>query len=743
MSGEEVKIISYIPAILGLLLVGTFGLINNSKDSKNRAFAVLCLTVSVWLGSLFVADTTHSIPVALWSLRSGLFFGQIVFLLFFFFTTTFPFRSHTNNITRLAWALPTIILSVALLTPLGVASVSVHGFGVQPDRIGSLYVFSDAVGIVYLISGIVLLLSKYRRAEIQQRSQITFVLIGLFIAIIANVFSGVVATLLDVDRSFIWVGSFSLFIFSLFVMYAIIRHKFLDIRLVVARFFAYLVSTLILSAIYGAILLGATNVLFVDKNKSGASIVYLIAALVMAFTFQPVRKVFDRLSNRLFYQDAYDAQHLFDALNRALVSTVELEELLQHTLAIVGGDLKAEFGMVVLLDGHSAQPRIVSTKGAVNNKGFDPADLAAAHSRSSLAKTHAPVIATDFLDSEEHSLKKVLAKNNIALLARLGNGHENGERELGHLMLGPKKSGNPYNGQDIRVMEIVANELVIAIQNALRFEEIEQFNETLQKKVADATLKLRKTNEKLRLLDETKDDFIGMASHQLRTPLTAVKGYLSLVLDGDAGPIKPAQRKMLTQSYISSQRMVYLIADLLNVSRLRTGKFVIEPSPVNLANLVEDELEQIREMSEGRSLTLTYHKPSHFPVLNLDETKTRQVVMNFIDNAVHYTPPGGHITVSLEDKPQTVELRVVDDGIGVPKADQHHLFNKFYRAKNAQKARPDGTGLGLFMAKKVIVAQGGATIFDSKEGKGSVFGFSFPKAALERQAVEKAANSAR
>src|SRR4029079_19217945 len=112
-------------------------------------------------------------------------------------------------------------------------------------------------------------------------------------------------------------------------------------------------------------------------------------------------------------------------------------------------------------------------------------------------------------------------------------------------------------------------------------------------------------------------------------------------------------------------------------------------------------------------------------------TKTRQVIMNFVDNAIYYTPADGTITIELLDKESTIELRVVDNGIGVPKSEQHHLFTKFYRAGNARKARPDGTGLGLFMAKKVIVAQGGALIFKSEEGKGSTFGFSFEKAKLK------------
>jgi signal transduction histidine kinase len=259
----------------------------------------------------------------------------------------------------------------------------------------------------------------------------------------------------------------------------------------------------------------------------------------------------------------------------------------------------------------------------------------------------------------------------------------------------------------------------------------------LQQKIDDATRKLRHSNEKLRLMDQTKDDFISMASHQLRTPLTSVKGYVSMVLDGDAGKITPLQRKLLNQSFISSQRMVYLISDLLNVSRLRTGKFVIEPIPCNLSKVIRDEIDQLQETAKGRNLELAFNKPEHFPTLMLDETKIRQVIMNFIDNAIYYTPSGGKIQVNLVDKPRTIEFSVTDNGIGVSKAEQHHLFTKFFRAQNAKRARPDGTGLGLFMAKKVVVAQGGAIVFKSQENKGSTFGFTFAKDKLAQAGTKQ------
>ena len=350
--------------------------------------------------------------------------------------------------------------------------------------------------------------------------------------------------------------------------------------------------------------------------------------------------------------------------------------------------------------------------------------------RSLTPSIHRSVIVVDDLDQNHTELKDLLSNNYISILVRLTNNIHKTVDGTGYILLGPKKSGNQYSSLDIQVLDTVSKELVIAIQNSLHLEEIEQFNVTLQNKVDEATSKLRHTNEQLKALDEAKDDFISMASHQLRTPLTSVKGYISMILDGDTGKITALQKKMLGQAFFSSQRMVYLISDLLNVSRLKTGKFAIEPKVVNLVDLINEEMIQLLETSKSKDVTLNYLKPTHFPDLYLDEIKTRQVVMNFIDNAIHYTPPGGKVDIILEETPQTIEFRVVDNGIGVPKSEVHHLFTKFYRASNARKTRPDGTGLGLFMAKKVIIAEGGSVLFESKENEGSTFGFTFSKTKL-------------
>ncbi|MBX4201463.1 GAF domain-containing sensor histidine kinase, partial [Candidatus Saccharibacteria bacterium] len=393
---------------------------------------------------------------------------------------------------------------------------------------------------------------------------------------------------------------------------------------------------------------------------------------------------------------------------------------------IIGESLKTEFCTFAIHETQKQNLRFVGKHKQYFENAENVGPIVAAISHLS-----SRIIVADELRPQQHQLKELMQTSGVATLVKLQGRTSSGVQHPGYILLGQKRSGGLYSEQDIKVLEIIADELVIAIQNSLRFEEIQQFNITLQDKVDEATKQLRHANHRLKELDHTKDEFISMASHQLRTPLTTIKGYLSMVLEGDVGEVKKNQRQMIQQAFDSSERMVFLIADLLNVSRLQSGKFVIENKPTDLAKMVQSEVAQLQDIAKNHHLTLTYKKPEKIPIMSLDETKIRQVLMNFMDNAIYYTPAGGTVEVAVEATPEAVNYTVTDTGLGVPEAEQHHLFSKFYRAGNARKMRPDGTGLGLFMAKKVVIAQGGAIIFKSTEGKGSTFGFTFPRKTLE------------
>lgn len=427
----------------------------------------------------------------------------------------------------------------------------------------------------------------------------------------------------------------------------------------------------------------------------------------------------------------YDAEEVYGAVGKLLVSSRNLDQLSNGATQLIAQSLHLKSCTICIDDvdpGPLKDQKIYSSDG----QKLDSSDTKEASVLA--AKVRSNVIIADELGPNHKRLREILTSNDIAVLIRFSSTDQKGS--LGYIALGSRQDGKRYSKQDLRFLDAVAKELIIGIQNAVRFEQIQRFNLTLQEKVAEATKQLRDANKRLKLLDETKDDFISMASHQLRTPLTSIKGYLSMVLDGDAGKLNETQREMLHQSFVSSQRMVYLVSDLLNVSRLNTGKFVVTPSRINLTNVVAEEIDQLQDTAATHKIKLTYKRPLKFPDVLLDEAKLRQVIMNFIDNAIYYSPTGSEVEILLQETANAIELRVKDKGIGVPKAEQYRLFTKFYRAANARRARPDGTGLGLFMAKKAIVAQGGAIIFSSVEGKGSTFGFSFAKSKIVVRTID-------
>ena len=540
------------------------------------------------------------------------------------------------------------------------------------------------------------------------RSQVSYTFYGLMLSALLAMVTNVVLPAMDV-RGLIWLGPVFTLSGVLAITLAIIRYRLFDIRFFVIRALAYLTVIFAITFIFITPFILFLNRLYNSQLSLGQMALGILLSVVFLYVVLYFHRIFDQLTNRIFFRGYVDSQYVLGRINNILVRTADLVELRERTAQVLRDVLHPESLRYVLFgDVQAAEERL-------------------AHKLEAYCSEHnTHVVDVDLLGAQDTDTARVMREANINLAIKLRTTHE----DLGFMVLGHRRSGTLYTEQDKSLLTIVADGIAISLQNALRFQEIQRFNSTLQEEIDNATRRLKNSNQKLQELDETKDDFISMASHQLRTPLTSVKGYLSMVVEGDVGKLNTRQMKMLEQAFISSQRMAYLITDLLNISRLKTGKFIIDARPTNVSQMVQQEVEQLQTAAKAKGLTLSYLKPADFPMLMLDENKTRQVIMNFIDNAIYYTPSGGHIQVTLEERPASIELRVVDDGIGVPRSEQHHLFTKFYRATNARQTRPDGTGLGLFMAKKVIVAQGGSVIFSSKSGAGSTFGFTFPKAVV-------------
>lgn len=238
-------------------------------------------------------------------------------------------------------------------------------------------------------------------------------------------------------------------------------------------------------------------------------------------------------------------------------------------------------------------------------------------------------------------------------------------------------------------------------------------------------------------IDRVKTEFVSLASHQLRTPLSAINWYTEMLLNGDAGRMTRAQRNYLQEIFRGNQRMIGLVNALLNVSRLELGTFAVEPQPTDLIALADDVVKELRVEIRQKKLKLVRRYQAGLPVMSVDPKLTRIIFQNLLSNAVKYTPARGTVTLRLDRRPRVVRLTCKDTGYGIPADAQPKIFTKLFRADNIQPIDTDGTGLGLYIVKSIVEQSGGRVWFDSTENRGTTFYVDLPLRGMVKKAGDK------
>jgi len=235
-------------------------------------------------------------------------------------------------------------------------------------------------------------------------------------------------------------------------------------------------------------------------------------------------------------------------------------------------------------------------------------------------------------------------------------------------------------------------------------------------------------------IDKLKSEFVSIAAHQLRTPLSAIKWVIKMVLAGDAGELNKEQTELLSKGYKSNERIIRLVDDLLDISRIEEGRFGFNFKFSNFQEVLDNVVENLASPVANNHLKLIVDKPKKLPEIYMDPERITLALQNLLDNAVKYTPEFGQIkiTVQISDKDKILKVSIKDQGVGIPKADQPKLFSKFFRAANAVRVETEGTGLGLFIAKNIIEKHKGEIGINSEEGEGTEVYFSLPVSGITK-----------
>ncbi|MCA9372916.1 hypothetical protein KC921_02360 [Candidatus Woesebacteria bacterium] len=699
-------------ALVGNGLLGLLVLLKNPRSATNVFFTIFSFILALYLllNQLSLLDASPEIRLS-W-MRSVMVAGSMLNLSFFLFVSAFPSNKLVLSMKKkVVSVIFTLVVAVLATTPLLFSGLDQFKQPI-PGPAMALFLIHTA-GL--LGGGFFILIRKFRRNKNVIKSQIRLVLIGTVSMFVLILITNVAFVFLLNNSNFVGLLPIYTLIFTGVSAVAIIKHRFLDIDLIVLRAVTYAILIIVTTATYAVTLFALTLVL----PRSIQPKLSIVVAILIAFTFGPLQKGVEHVTQKVLFKKAYSTQILLEKLGHILRSNISLVKLTNKVLEELIQSMSLTKAIIITTNESGIY--------AINKVGSDSLPeitIKQVNQLVQVAKSK-PLI---FDDLDEGDIKQLLRDFDMAFVLPITVK----STQLGLLMLGEKSSGEIFNHRDLQVLEIFSHQLSLAINNALSYEEISEFNVTLKDEVKRATSKLKAANNRLRELDKVKDEFVSIASHELRTPLTSIRNYQWMILNNKGGKLSEKQRYYIERSYQATNRLTKLVTDMLNVSRIDSGRILLDVEKAYLPDLTEAVIEELQVKIRERQIDVIHEVPKKdtLPFVTADSDKVKEVIINLIYNALKFTPEKGTITVSYKKSAEGITVLVKDTGIGIDSAYLGTLFTKFGFVKDSLRANhptTDSTGLGLYISKSIIELHGGKIWVESEgANKGSTFCFTLP-----------------
>lgn len=712
IEGLFAKVFSLL-SLFFIILLG-FIVIKNGRKLVNKLFFLLTLILIIWVfGSFMMFGSTSDKLIIFWDrfIYAGVVFWSAIQYHFSLAVT------YTNLKRRILLGTAYFLSFVFLLlsrTDYLVSGVFHYEWG-SHMKAQLAHHFFVASFVLYALLFFSALFKKYRTEKNKaEKGRLLLYILGFSVLDFIGGTAFLPAYSIPVYPIFLATP----LVFSIIIAYSIVYFGLMNIKLIMRRYFVYFlsVSSFALPAYFS---LYYSYLFFADYFLAVFIGIYILSLLF----FEHLKKAYYRLANKYFFSSLYDSNELIYSLNSQLRSSLEIKQIFKSVTATL---IQAFHCKAVAVINHDQNKDFWSV---LYNSGFKTMDMKTKgldyRSLKDLFEANKPLSLKN-IEKDKALYKKFpayLRSFDISLVVPV----KINKSQLSSLMFfGPKESGEAYDEKDLQILEFIASEIGISIENALLYQNAKKFNIKLQNEVRKATKKLQEQNETLKKLDQAKDEFIGIASHQLRTPLTGIRWFTEILMKNKEANLNEKQLGLLKQISSSNLSLIKLVNDLLDVSHIETGrKFEIIKKPFKVSELVSEVLKENAYLIQSKRLKIENSLSDASIVADRD--KIKQVWQNLISNASKYCREDGIIKIYYKkDKTKNISFYIEDDGIGIPKSQETKLFTKFFRAANASLQYTEGTGLGLYIAREIIRAHGGKMDFKSQENKGSTFYFSIP-----------------
>ena len=645
-------IVHFVLGVISIFL-GFLVFLKNKSRPTNRIFALLTFSVAFWsicYGIWLMMDNQQS--ALLWSRLLNL--GATFIPVFTLHWILLLLKKRKRNILLFLYFVTFVFALFSFSNFYISGTKSVLQFPYWP-QMGWLYVLFLIAGwggmILY---GYLLLIKELKHATGFYKEQIKFVLFGLIVGYLGG--STNYPLMIGLDW-FPPIGSPFVIAFPVVFGYAMVRHRLMDIKVVLRKYSVYIISL-------ASIISPALGIKYVVNNYFARTEIWvdfliLISSIAL---FPALKNYYYRLANKYFFSSLYDDRAVIAALTDKLRSTLEVKRIYKFIADALINSLHAKAFGILTVEEKSGKYAVQYNRGfAVGRQmKFAGDDNLYKH----YIKKGKAIVVEELKESSYVKYKRMIDLFNhygVEILIPLNVK----DKTIGLVAIGAKESGDMYNNEDIQFLEIIGAQSAIALENALLFEETKNFGIKLEKEVEKATTDLRAANVQLKKLDQAKSDFVSIASHQLRTPLTVIKGYISMMLEGSFGELGDREQDSLEKVYESNERLIRLVEDLLNISRIESGRLKYVFASLQFSDFVSKIVEELSGYATKRGLRLRLIMPKEkLPFIEIDKEKIRQVVMNLIDNSIKYTKQGT-IKVQIEKKAKTIQFCVSDTGLGL------------------------------------------------------------------------------